>query len=206
VGDFAVSIGQYKDYFRVSASGSSHVGDKYPNSAGSDILYDGTDQATATLIAIQNAIADGAIKGLSKAVQKAMSSSSNIESAVKALKVQEVELAIGGIGAQLKAFREDEQTAQERLRIAKQYGFDMVATEKVNAESRAALTKKLLDDQIGSLQQILDEMSSGALFEVRPSISARRSWPRSPRPRPMWRRARMAHRTRWPSCWNNSTR
>jgi hypothetical protein len=31
VGDFAVSIGQYKDYFRVSASGS-HVGDKYyPN-------------------------------------------------------------------------------------------------------------------------------------------------------------------------------
>lgn len=168
VSDFAVSIGQYKDYFRVSASGSSHVGDKYyPNSAGSDILYDGTDSATATLIAIQNAIADGAIKGLSKAVQKAMSSSSNIESALReALKVQEVELAIGGIGAQLqKSFREEEQTAAERLRIAKQYGFDMVATEKVNAESRAALTKKLLDDQIGSLQQIIDEMSSGQLFE-----------------------------------------
>jgi hypothetical protein len=66
-----------------------------------------------------------------------MSSSSNIESALReALKVQEVELAIGGIGAQLqKAFREDEQTAAERLRIAKQYGFDMVATEKVNAEA-----------------------------------------------------------------------
>lgn len=168
VGDFSVSIGQYKDYFRVSASGSSRVGDKYyPNTAGSDILYDGTDQATATLIAIQNAIADGAVRGLSKAVQKALSSSSNIESAVnEALKVQEVELAIGGIGAQLqKAFREDEQTAQERLRIAKQYGFDMVATEKVNAEARAALNKKLLEDQVGSLQQILDEMSSGALFE-----------------------------------------
>lgn len=168
VGDFSVSIGQYKDYFRVSASGSSHVGDKYyPNSAGADILYDGTDQATATLIAIQNAIADGAIKGLSKAVQKAMSSSSNIESALReALKVQEVELAIGGIGAQLqKSFREEEQTAAERLRIARQYGFDMVATEKTNAEARAALTKKLLDDQVGSLQQILDEMSSGQLFE-----------------------------------------
>lgn len=168
VGDFAVSIGQYKDYYRVSASGSARVGDKYyPNTAGSDILYDGTDQATAVLVAIQNAIADGAIRGLSKAVQKALSSSSNIEVAVtEALKVQEVELAIGGIGAQLqKAFREDEQTAAERLRIAKQYGFDMVATEKTNAEARAALTKKLLNDQVGSLQQIIDEMSSGALFE-----------------------------------------
>lgn len=168
VGDFAVSIGQYKDYFRVSASGSSHVGDKYyPNSAGADILYDGTDQATATLIAIQNAIADGAIKGLSKAVQKAMSSSTNIESALReALKVQDVELAIGGIGASMeKSFREAEQTASERVRIAQQYGFDLLAVDKVNAEARVTLQKKLLSDQVGSLQQIIEEMSSGALFE-----------------------------------------
>jgi hypothetical protein len=168
VGDFSVSIGQYKDYFRVSASGSSSVGDKYyPNNAGADILYDGTDQSTAVLIAIQNAIADGAIKGLSSAVQKALSSSTNIENAVaEALKVQEVELAIGGIGATMaKSFREAESTASERLRIARQYGFDIAAVEKVNAEARIKLQTQLLKDQVGSLQQLVDEMTSGSLYE-----------------------------------------
>jgi hypothetical protein len=168
VGDFSVSIGQYKDYFRVSASGSSSVGDKYyPNNAGSDILYDGTDQSTAVLIAIQNAISDGAIKGLSSAVQKALSSSTNIENAVaEALKVQETELAIGGIGATMaKSFREAETTAAERLRIARQYGFDIAAVEKVNAEARIKLQNQLLKDQVGSLQQLVDEMVSGSLFE-----------------------------------------
>jgi len=168
VGDFAVSIGQYKDNYRVSASGSSRVGDKYyPNSAGSDILYDGTDSNQAALVAIQNAIADGAVRGLSKAVQKALASSTNIENAVsEALKVQQVELAIGGVGASMeKSMREAQAAAEDRLRIAKDYGFDMVAVEKVNAESRLKLQQDLLAKQVASVQTLLDEMSSGSLFE-----------------------------------------
>lgn len=168
VGDFAVSIGQYKDYYRVSASGSDHIGDKrYPDNAGADVIYDGTDQAQAILIAIQNAIQDGAIKGLSTAVQKALGSSSDVEKAVtEALKVQEVELAIGGVGASMeKSFREEAQTAAERLRIAQQYGFDLVATEKTNAAERLALQKQLLQQQVGSIQDIIDSMTSGDLFE-----------------------------------------
>jgi hypothetical protein len=168
VGDFAVSIGQYKDYYRVSASGSSHVGDKYfPNNAGADNLYDGTDQATAVLIAIQNAIQDGAIRGLSAAVQKALGSSSNIETAVaEALKVQDLELAIGGVQASLeKEFRTFEQTAAERVTLAKKYGFDLLKVDEVNAKERAALNEKLLKEQVGSLQSLLEEMTSGSLFE-----------------------------------------
>jgi len=168
VGDFSVSIGQYKDYFRVSASGSSHVGDKYyPNGAGSDILYDGTDTAAAVMIAIQNAIADGAIRGLSSAVQKALASSSNIERAVaEALKVQEVELAIGGLGATMeKSFKDLDAKAAERVRIAKDYGFDLLKVEQVNAEKRLALQKSLLKEQVGSLQDLITEMTSGSLFE-----------------------------------------
>jgi hypothetical protein len=168
VGDFAVSIGQYKDYYRVSASGSSSVGDKYyPNNGGSDVLYDGTDQSQAIMISIQNAIKDGAIRGLSAAVQKALASSSNIERALaEALKVQEVELAIGGIGATLaKSFTEIDAKAAERVRIAKDYGFDLLAVEKVNAEKRLALQTSLAKAQVGSLQDLLTEMASGSLYE-----------------------------------------
>lgn len=168
VGNYSVSIGQYKDYYRVSASGSDHVGDKYyPNTANGDNLYDGTSQSQAVLIAIQNAIQDGAIKGLSAAVQKALGSSSDVEKAMaEALKVQDLELALGGVQASLeKEFRTFENTAEDRVALAKKYGFDLVKVEELNNKERLDLSKKLLKDQVGSLQDLIDQMTSGSLFE-----------------------------------------
>lgn len=165
IGSYSVAIGMRKDEFRVSASGN--VGNTTAKKTGSDIVYKGKDEAAAIQAALANAIQDGAIKGLSAAVQRALQSSSNMDQAIQeALKVQEVELAIGGIGAALaKQFADFDKQAAERLRIATQYGFDVVAMEKRNAADRLKLSEKLLAEQVGSLQQLIDNLTSGSLFE-----------------------------------------
>ncbi|MFZ5744818.1 MAG: phage tail length tape measure family protein [Pseudomonadota bacterium] len=165
LGNFSVAIGKRKDEFRVSASGS--VANTTAKKTGADIIYKGKDEAEAIQAALRNAIADGAVTGLSAAVQQALKSSPDIDAAIKeALKVQDVELLVGGIGAQIeKQLKDFEKQAAERLRIARQYGFDVVKLEERNAKDRIKLTDKLLDQQVGSLQALLDELSSGSLFE-----------------------------------------
>lgn len=167
IGDYAVSIGMRSSgWIRVSASGSSDVaGNNFHKS--SDAIYNGKDPEEALKIAIQNAIQDGAIQGVSAAVKKALGSSKDIDSALReAMKVADVELLIGGVGAEMeKAFRDFENQAKERLRIARDYGFDLAKLEERNAADRLKLQEKLLRDQVGSLQDLIDEMTSGSLFE-----------------------------------------
>lgn len=64
-----------------------------------------------------------------------------------------------------KEFRTFERQASERLRIARQYGFDVVKVEEQNAKDRLKLSEKMLAQQIGSLQNLIDDMTSGNLFE-----------------------------------------
>lgn len=165
LGNYSVAIGKRKDEFRVSASGS--VSNTTAKKTGADIVYKGKDEAAAIQAALQNAIADGAVQGLSAAVQRALKSSSDIDAAIKeALKVQEVELLIGGLGAQIeKQMKDFERQAAERVRIARQYGFDLVKLEERNAKDRLKLTEKLVEQQVGSLQNLIDELTSGSLFE-----------------------------------------
>lgn len=168
VGQFRVSIGEYKGWYRVSASGSGNVGDKkYPKWAGSDLVYDGQDAAAAVQAALRNAIADGAVTGISGAMQRALQSSSDVDKAVaEALKVREVEDILSGLGGTLeRQFREFEAQAKERVRIATQYGFDVTKIEAHNAEERAKLVSDILSSRVGSLQQLLEDLSFGALFE-----------------------------------------
>lgn len=160
VGSFYTTIGVRDGDYRVNTSGSSL---KIKNGAKE---FD-DDQAGAIAYAIADAIADGAIKGLSPAIQKALKSSPDLNKAMEeAMKVQDVELAIGGIGAEIeKAFKDFERQAKERLRIATDYGFDVVAIEERNAKDRLKLSEQLLEQQVGSLQALIDEMTSGSLFE-----------------------------------------
>lgn len=167
IGNYAVSIGMRSSgWIRVSASGSSDVAGKNFYKSP-DAIYNGKDPEEALKVAIQNAIQDGAIQGVSAAVKKALGSSKDIDSALReAMKVADVELLIGGIGAQMeKSFRDFENQAKERLRIAKEYGFDLVKLEQRNAEDRLKLTQQLLKDQVGSLQDLVKELTSGSLFE-----------------------------------------
>lgn len=170
VGSYSVSIGKRSSgWISVSASGSSQVADKSWKKAnsGGDLIYDGKDEAAAIAVAISNAIADGAIAGISPKVKQALLSSTDIDQAVReAGKVQDLELALGGISAALeKEFRTFQQTAAERVTLAKKYGFDLVKVEELNNKERLALSQKLLKDQVGSLQDLIDQMTSGSLYE-----------------------------------------
>lgn len=164
VGSFNVSIGKREDYFRVDGDGSSRVTAKHP---GAGLLYNGTDEAAAITAAIANAIADGAVTGLSARVQQALQSKPDIDQALaEAVKVQNLELTMGGITAQIdKAFKDFEAQAADRLRLAKAYGFDVVAIEKRNGEDRVKLAQQLAKSQVGGLQKLIDEMTAGSLFE-----------------------------------------
>jgi len=160
IGSFNVTIGQRHGDWRVrTGTGSLKI------AKGAKEFDD--DQEGAIAYAIQLAVSQGAVIGLSDAVQKALKSSTDINDAMEeALKVSEIETLMGGLGANIaKEFKAFETTAKERLRIATQYGFDVVAIEKKNAEDRAALTEKLLEEQVGSLQRLVDDMTSGSLFE-----------------------------------------
>ncbi|MCX7283643.1 MAG: phage tail length tape measure family protein [Novosphingobium sp.] len=167
IGNYAVSIGMRSSgWIRVSASGSSDVAGKNFYKSP-DAIYNGKDPEEALKVAIQNAIQDGAIQGVSAAVKKALGSSKDIDSALReAMKVADVELLIGGIGAQMeKSFRDFENQAKERLRIAKEYGFDLVKLEQRNADDRKKLAEQMFREQAGSLQDLIDELTSGSLFE-----------------------------------------
>lgn len=166
LGAYSVAIGKRDSgWIKVSASGNAAA--TVAKKPTADIIYHGKDEGEALMAALANAISDGAITGVSAAVQKALRSSSDVDKAIReAMKVQEVELAIGGIGAQLdKAFKDFERQAAERLRIARDYGFDVVKMEERNAQDRLKLSEKLLAEQVGSLQSLIDEMTSGSLFE-----------------------------------------
>lgn len=160
IGSFNVTIGQRHGDWRVrTGTGSLKV------AKGAKEFDD--DQAGAIAYAIQLAVSQGAVTGLSAAVNKALKSSPDLDKALEeALKVSEIETLMGGLGAEIaNEFKSFEATAKERVRIATQYGFDVAAIEKKNAEDRAALVEKLLEEQVGGLQRLVDEMTSGSLFE-----------------------------------------
>jgi hypothetical protein len=167
LGPFSVSIGKRNDYFRVSASGSQNVSDKYFSRNNADALYDGQDADAALRIALANALSDGAVVGISAAIQKALQSDSNLDNALsEALKVQAVELIASGPGGELrKALADFERQAKDRLRIAKDYGFDLVEIEKRNAQDRQKVVDDYLKSRITALSDFLKDVRYGSLAE-----------------------------------------
>lgn len=169
VGSYSVGLGNYKGkWYQVSTNandpylGQAEYSKKSPYDA-----YDGEDPAAALSAAVSVAISQGAVKGISAKVAAALKSDTNIDKALaEALKVQDLELALGGVKAAIeKEFRSFENVAQDRVRLAKKYGFDLLAVDKLNADERLKLQEKLLGQQVGSLKQLIDDMTSGSLFE-----------------------------------------
>jgi LAS superfamily LD-carboxypeptidase LdcB len=160
VGNFAVSIGIRDGKYRVDPTGRGITKTK------KGAIDFGKDEAAAQAAALRDAIADGAIQGLSDAVQRALGSSTDLNKAVaEALKVQAVEDELSDLGSTVnKQFRDFEKQAKERVRIATQYGFDVVKIEKINADERAKLVEDILGSRVGSLKTLLDDLSYGDLF------------------------------------------
>lgn len=161
VGSFLVSIGKYKDHYRVSGAGSTQVGDKHPRTP---LLYNGTDEAAAITAAISDAIQDGAITGLSDLMNKALKSySGSIDKAINtALK--------------LKSFEDDYKALTDPLRFAvdgvtgpldelKKTMLEIGATSADLAkleEYRAIKLQQVLKDQTKGFQDILDQLNGDA--------------------------------------------
>lgn len=161
VGRFAVSIGRSGDSYHVDPDGTGRL---KKSQGGLDFDQ---DQGAAIAAAVLDAIGDGGIDGISTRIEQALKSSPNIDQAIQeALQVQELEELLGGIGGEVdEAFRAFERQAAERLRIATAYGFDVVAVEELNAKQRLELSEQLLEDQVGSLQRLIEQMTTGNLFE-----------------------------------------
>ena len=150
------AIGTRGDEFRVNTSGTSL---KLKNGARGF----GQDADGAIAFALADRLADGAVAGLSDAVRRALRSSSDIDAALaEALQVKEIEDfvkgAASGFAAEANAL---EAQAAERLRIARQYGFELAKIEERNAEERAALLDQALRSSVGGLVDLLDELKFG---------------------------------------------
>lgn len=161
VGGFAVSVGMRDGKLRVDPTGKGNTKTK------KGAVDFGQDEQGAFSFALANAIADGAIVGLSAAVQKALQSSSDINKAIReAVKVDELESLLEGVGGAMgRQLRDFERQAGERVRIARQYGFDVLKVEKMNAEERVKLTEQILGSRIGPLRDLLADLDFGDLFE-----------------------------------------
>jgi hypothetical protein len=161
IGSFAVSIGQRGKDFRVDTSGQGRTKTKR------GAIDFGQDEEAAVAFALRDAISDGAIKGLSAAIQKALNSNPDVDRAIKeALKVRDVEELLEGIGGKIqKEVRDFDRQADERLRIARDYGFDIVEIERINAEERSKIIEDILEDRVGALQDLLNDLVFGDLAE-----------------------------------------
>ncbi|MHB9881068.1 phage tail length tape measure family protein [Pacificimonas sp. ICDLI1SI03] len=154
------AIGTRGGEFRVNTTGDSLKGKNGARGFGDD-------SAAAVAFALADRISDGAITGISQKVAQALRSSSDIDSAVQeAVKVKAIEELLAGILNPFEtAINEFEGQMAERLRIGRQYGFDLVALEEQNNKERLALQEQLLRTQVGSIQDFLDDLSFGDLFQ-----------------------------------------
>lgn len=167
VGAFQVSIGQYKDYYRVSASGTDRVGDKYyPNGAGADILYDGTDQATAISIAVKNAIEDGAIAGISAASKRILANSSDVNSAVsKVTAIESIPIKLkqltDPVGAAIDDLNSQFSTLVGYLKEGSATTEQYAQAQQLYELQRASAIKQATEQVTGSLKNLYDSLTVG---------------------------------------------
>lgn len=156
LGGFDLDLGRKDDKFAVTSS-------RVP---GGTQWF--SDQEEALKFAMSDAIKGGAVQGISAAMQRALqANASDVETAAaEALKVRDLESILGGFsGAARTAFSDFEKMAKERLRVATQYGLDVVEVEKTNTADRIKLRDQLEKQSFGSLLDLINSMKSGDLFE-----------------------------------------
>lgn len=163
LGAFRVSIGKYKDSYRVSSSGATNVDTKKSGKING-LVYDGKDEAAAIAAALQDAIHDGAITGLSDLMQKALKAgASNIDKAVTdALRIKDFEQAykemFDPIGAAADAITVPMKALRETLNAV---GASTTDLAKLNALESKRLADAL-KEQVSGFQGILDDLNGNA--------------------------------------------
>lgn len=161
LGDFATTIGIYKDEFRVNTTGASKVGG-YKGSASQNEklgLYNfGGDQEAAIRFAIADAIKDGAIQGLSAASEALLRSGGDIEEQLSKV------LAFEGVFTELERMKDPAGAAIAALEKefdALKAIFDEAgasADEYAKLEELRALKLAELNEQAGESAQDLTRL------------------------------------------------
>ncbi len=169
------SLGVRKDNFVFDPTGKGRT-------KGAGVQNFGKDEAAARSAFVLDQLKDGAVAGFSDKVRAALTGSADLERGLReALKVDELEGILGGFGAgAAKEFRAFEQQAKERLRIATQYGFDVVKLEAENAKQRKALFESQLAEATGGLRELLDDFrfgdrATGSLLDRRTALIGERT-------------------------------
>lgn len=167
VGNFRVSIGEYKGWYRVSGSGSTDVGSKkYPKRAGSDLLYDGQDAEAAVRAAIADAIRDGAILGISQAQQRLIAANKDLEVGVqKALDFQSVFDRLkeykDPVGAALDTLDKEFNRLKKIFAEAGASASEYASLEELYGIERAKAIKEASDKVTASLRSLYDNLTIG---------------------------------------------
>ncbi|GAA4221552.1 hypothetical protein GCM10022253_27850 [Sphingomonas endophytica] len=184
VGAFAVSIGKGKNNFRVSSTGSAQVGAKSPRNAS--IIYDGPDEATAILVATQDAIRDGAIR-ISKTAQRVLSLGIDLDAALsKAVLIEsvprELKALLDPVGAAVDdlnrkfrktvaALQEGGASAEEMAQAERLYNLQLQQVKTSTASASASLKTFLTDLKLGSSSPYsYRDQEATALAQLKPYL------------------------------------
>ncbi|MEE2741119.1 MAG: hypothetical protein VYA35_07070 [Pseudomonadota bacterium] len=161
VGDYAVSIGQYKGKWRVSTTG--RTGKLKGGSSRTDIRDFGEEGAEdAIKYAIADAVKDGALQGLRASTQALLAASDDVEAQLqKALDFEDVFSRLKSykdpVGAALDTldkeftrlrniFEEAGASAEEYAQLEELYGIERAAAVKEAAERVTSSLQSLFDD------------------------------------------------------------
>lgn len=155
LGDYNVSIGQYKGKWRVSSSGRSG---KLKGKYGDVTDFGKEGEADAIQFAIEDAIADGAIKGLPPLIQNALKSL-GADAAVSFAKnwtdaMADYKSMIDPIGAAVDAVIKPLDALQKTMLQVGASTEDMAKFEDYRAKKLQAALK----DQVSGFQSLLDDL------------------------------------------------
>lgn len=163
VGSFgALSIGTYKDSYRVSTTGrTGKLKDKY-----SDVKDFGSDAQAALEYAVKVAIQRGALTGLSTGISNAIKSGlASVEEAADFLQTsKKIKLEALRLVDPVKAAVQE--VDDEFAALKKQYekfGESTVDLEKVYMDRRQSAIESALKDQMGSVRDFIAEIKGGAI-------------------------------------------
>lgn len=154
IGNYMVSIGTYKDKWRVSTSGSTG---KLKTSRGA--VDFGDDQGAAIAFAVEDAIKDGAITGLSDVIQKALKGLGT-DSAIQFAKdwnavMDDFRALTDPVGAAIESITKPLDTLRNTMLSIGASSTDLAKLE----EYRSLKMKEVLEEQTSGFRDLLKNLN-----------------------------------------------
>lgn len=127
--------------------------------------YNTAEEATAA--AVQYALEHDAIAGLSETASRVLKQFKDVNVGLReATKVVNLERFIDSFTNPFKtAAKEFELQAAERVKVARNYGFDVVEIERLNAKEREKFIAATLEQTTGGVKRLLDDLKLGGRAE-----------------------------------------